>query len=110
MVARSFWATTILSTLLRIPVAGTEPQDCSKFAPPHHLYQKRIWSVSLRPSSPTTGQSSRVFDAFDASNHRFRRRDAISAVTATQTPFISTHHYIALTEFSEPGLLDYCQR
>lgn len=107
MVARSFLATTILSALLRIPLAGTELQDCSKFAPPHHLYQNasgqylcarhrrplvKARVFSMRSPLPTIDFAGEMHHVSDCNPNSLY-------------PYASLHR---TKEFSEPGLLDYC--
>ena len=95
------------SVILATSLAGTEPDDCGKFAPPHHLYKNasgkyccarhrrplisaHVFSMpSPLPLIEFEGEMRRVSDCNPNSLY----------------PQASLHR---TKEFSEPGMLDYC--
>src|SRR5947208_9656775 len=107
MLARSLIATTISTALLCLPLAGGEPKDCGKFAPPHHLYKNASGQYyCARHRRPLVHGD--VFSMpwplpiieFEGEMQRVGQCNPNSLY-----PYASLHR---TKEFSKAGVLDYC--
>ena len=107
MLTRSLIAMILLTAPLRMSAADIEPHDCSKFAPPHHIYKDasghyfcarhrrplihgHVFSMpSPLPTIDFVGEMQRVSQCNPNSLY----------------PYASLHH---TKEFTEAGFYDYC--
>jgi hypothetical protein len=107
MLARIWATTTIATAVLGAVVASTDPGDCSKLAPPHHLYKNASGQYCCaRHRRPLV--SEHVFSTpspLPIIDFAADMRHVSDCNPNSLYPYASLHR---TKEFSEAGVLEYC--
>jgi len=102
------WATTIINiVLLGTLIASTDADDCSKFAPPHHLYKNASGQYCCaRHRRPLiTGHVFSMSSPLPIIDFYDEMRRVSDCNPNSLYPYASLHR---TKEFREAGVLDYC--